>query len=165
MYPHDFGNSSSMVSIELSEAAGALQTVEQLLRDLQYRGVFSAEFKRDPRDEVFKLLEVNCRPWWFNGFAADCGVDTTVMAYNDALGLPVAPVTQYAVGEKLVYSFNDMRASWRLYKQSRLRAGDALRFWAGAREAMFRWDDPLPFARYFMQQSARIVASRLRRRR
>jgi hypothetical protein len=30
---------------------------------------------------------------------------------------------------------------------------------------MFRWDDPLPFARYAMQQWARIARARFSRRR
>ena len=161
MYPHDFGNSSSMISIAPSVVAGARDTLQRLLDDLRYRGIFSAEFKLDPRDEVFKLLEVNCRSWLFNGFAADCGVDTTVMAYNDALGLAVEPVTRYRQGAKLVYTFNDFRAAWRLYRRSELRVGEALRFWAGASDALFRWDDPLPFFRYAMQQSARIGRSAL----
>lgn len=161
MYPHDFGNSSSMISVPLAEVAGARRTLERLLSDIRYRGIFSAEFKLDPRDGVFKLLEVNCRSWLFNGFAADSGVDTTVMAYHDALGLPVEPVTRYREGARLVYSFNDFRAAWRLYRRSELRLGEALKFWAGARDALFRWDDPLPFFRYALQQFARIGRSAL----
>ena len=156
MYPHDFGNSSSMISIPLTEVAAAMHTLERLLGDLQYRGIFSAEFKLDPRDGVFKLLEVNCRSWWFNGFAADCGVDTTLMAYDDALGLDVEPVASYKEGAKLVYSFNDLRAAWRLFRRSELEVGKTLKFWAGASDALFRWDDPLPFFRYAWQQSVRL---------
>ena len=161
MYPHDFGNSSSMISIAPSLVTGAMATLERLLGDLRYRGIFSAEFKLDPRDEAFKLLEVNCRSWLFNGFAAVCGVDTTLMAYNDALGLPIERVTRYKEGAKLVYSFNDFRAAWRLYRRSELRVVEALKFWVGASDALFRWDDPLPFFRYALEQSARIGRSAL----
>jgi len=47
--------------------------------------VFSAEFKFDERDGLFKILEVNARPWWYVDFAARCGVDVCRMAYRDAL--------------------------------------------------------------------------------
>ncbi|HEX8254668.1 MAG TPA: hypothetical protein VF846_16105 [Thermoanaerobaculia bacterium] len=164
MYPPDFGNSSSMISVPLGEVEGAIATLDRLLRDTQYRGIFSAEFKLDPRDSLFKLVEVNCRPWWFNGFAADCGVDTTLMAYDDALGQPVAPVNGYKVGAKLVYSFNDVRAAYASRGASRPPIGALLRFWAGASDALFTWDDPLPFMAYAREQSARMARSAFKRR-
>jgi len=159
MYPALFGNSSSMISVGVGEVTDAVRDVERLLLGIGYRGIFSAELKRDPRDGVFKLLEVNCRPWWFNGFAADCGVDVTLMAYNDALALPVDRVTRYREGAKLISSFNDLRAC----RQSRARLLPAFRFWLGARDAMFSGDDPLPFFRYATEQVMRIAKGLVRR--
>ena len=69
MYPVDFGNSTLMVSVPLGEVAPALESLRVLFSDLGYRGIFNAEFKRDERDGLFKLLEVNVRPWWF----VECG--------------------------------------------------------------------------------------------
>jgi predicted ATP-grasp superfamily ATP-dependent carboligase len=158
MYPPDFGNSSSMISIALAEIAEAVGALERLLRDLRYRGIFSAEFKHDPRDGLFKLLEVNCRPWWFNGFAADCGVDTALMAYQDALGLPVPQVERYREGVRMAYSFNDLRAVIR----TRTPLAQALRFWFGAHDALFARDDPRPFFRYAREQTARMLRGAVR---
>jgi D-aspartate ligase len=157
MYPPDFGNSSSMISIPLAEARSAAQTLDRLLHDLHYRGIFSAEFKLDPRDGLFKLLEVNCRPWWFNGFAADCGVDTTLLAYDDALGRPVEAITGYREGVRMAYSFNDLRAVIR----TRTAPWQALKFWLGARDALFARDDPRPFFRYAREQSGRLLRGAL----
>jgi predicted ATP-grasp superfamily ATP-dependent carboligase len=159
MYPALFGNSSSMISIALAAVDSAWNDVQRLLAAIGYRGIFSAELKLDPRDGVFKLLEINCRPWWFNGFASDCGVDVTLMHYHDSLGMPVEPVTHYREGVKLVSSFNDLRAC----RQSRTSLHRALRFWFGARDAMFSGDDPLPFFRYAGEQSARIAKGWMRR--
>lgn len=158
MYPPHFGNSSSMISVDLKTVDAAVRNVEQLLAHLRYRGIFSAELKLDPRDGLFKLLEVNCRPWWFNGFAADCGVDVTLMAYQDALGMDVEPVADYRQGAKLVSTFNDLRAC----RPNLLRA---LKFWVGARDAMFSPDDPRPFFRHAAEQTQRLakaVVQRLR---
>jgi D-aspartate ligase len=157
MYPPDFGNSSSMISIPLAEMSGAVQTLDRLLHGLRYRGIFSAEFKLDPRDGLFKLLEVNCRPWWFNGFAADCGVDTTLLAYDDALGRPVEPITSYREGVRMAYSFNDLRAVIR----TRTSPWQALKFWLGARDALFARDDPRPFFRYAREQAGRLLRGAL----
>ena len=75
IYPPDFGNSTAMVSVALARSAQAVDSVRRVLGAVGYHGIFSAEFKRDPRDGQFKLLEVNTRPWWFIDFAVRCGVD------------------------------------------------------------------------------------------
>ena len=98
MHPPNFGNSSYMVSIPRAEVAQAVNDLIRLLTAEGYRGIFSAEFKKDERDGVFKILEVNARPWWFVEFAAKCGMDVVEMAYRDALGEPVKEGSDYRVG-------------------------------------------------------------------
>jgi D-aspartate ligase len=164
MYPVDFGNSSAMVSIELDEVAGAIDALRRLLPDLSYRGIFSAEFKLDPRDDRFKLIEVNCRPWWFNGFAADCGVDVTLMAYHDALGDPVTPSNGYKRGARLVLSVNDLRACLHLHRTAELNLAESMKFWLAAHDAVFKWNDPMPFVRHSWTQVARIGRALLKGR-
>ena len=38
------------------------------LKKIQFNGLFDAEFKKDPRDGNFKLIEINARSWWQNSF-------------------------------------------------------------------------------------------------
>jgi predicted ATP-grasp superfamily ATP-dependent carboligase len=144
MFPTDFGNSSMMVSVPLEEAAEAARSLERLFAGIGYRGTFSAEFKRDPRDGRFKLLEVNSRPWWYIGFAAHCGVDVSVMIYRDALGLPVESVTDYAVGERCVLLPQDFRAYRAIRKTDGLSFVSWVRSWLGATPSIFQRRDPLP---------------------
>ena len=144
MFPPDFGNSTLMVSVSREEAAGAIDSVTRLLEGIGYRGIFSAEFKRDPRDGQYKILEVNSRPWWFIGFAAHCGVDVAPMAYRDALGLPVAASEGYAVGERCVLLPQEIRAFLYLRRRGEIRFWPWLRSWFGATATIFAWDDPLP---------------------
>lgn len=159
MYPPDFGNSTLMASVPLSEAAGAQESLRRLLERVRFRGIFSAEFKRDVRDDVFKLLEVNVRPWWYVEFAARCGVDVVTMAYRDALGLPVEPVTSYRVGRRCVYPYYDYSA----YRELRRRGQMSFLAWAaslfGASQPVFRWSDPYPA----WDELRAIVGTRLRR--
>jgi predicted ATP-grasp superfamily ATP-dependent carboligase len=144
MDPPDFGNSTYMVSVPLEEVDAAVRSLDRLLHGIHYRGIFSAEFKRDPRDGLFKILEVNSRAWWYVGFATDCGVNVCEMAYRDALGLPVATVTRYAAGRACVYPHHD----WRSWEHSDDRSLESLlrtlASWVGASQPIFRWDDPLP---------------------
>jgi D-aspartate ligase len=159
MYPPDFGNSTLMVSVALSEASGAQTSLCRLFERVRFRGIFSAEFKRDVRDDHFKLLEVNVRPWWYVEFAARCGVDVVTMAYRDALGLPVEPVTSYRVGRRCVYPYYDYSA----YRQLRRRGQISFAAWAsslfGASQPLFRWSDPYPA----WDELRTIVSGRLRR--
>jgi D-aspartate ligase len=160
MYPLDFGNSTYMVSVPVAAAAPAADAITSLLRRVGYRGVFSAEFKLDPRDRVFRLLEVNARPWWYVDFAARCGVDVCRMAYDDALGHPVRTVEQYAVGRGLVFPYMDYGACRESMRRGQLSVWEWGRSWMGAIQPVFTLSDPLPAS----VESARILARSVSRR-
>ena len=159
MFPADFGNSSYMVSISCDEVEPAVACVRQLLAHLGFRGIFSAEFKYDERDGRFKILEVNARPWWFVEFTARCGVDVCTMAYHDALGLPVRPVSAYRVGRACVYPYYDYGAVRELWRRGELSPWSWARSWLGAEQPVLRFSDPLPWA----LETARGVRRRLRK--
>jgi predicted ATP-grasp superfamily ATP-dependent carboligase len=154
MWPADFGNSSALVSVPLAEMEAARAGLERFLVAQRYRGIFSAEFKKDPRDGVFRLLEINARAWKFVDFAAACGVDVCHMAYRDALGLPVEPVSSYRIGATCVDAYFDRPACAAARRRGELSLLGWAHFWAGARPVTFTWDDPGPavawlFARLF----------------
>ncbi len=144
MYPADFGNSSYMKTIALDAIPDAVKTVTGLLAHVGYRGVFSAELKQDSRDGVFRLLEVNVRPWWFVEFAGRCGVDVMTMAVRDALHEPSIPATGYDVGRRCVYPAYDWDACLTLRRQGKLSLLEWMGSWAMADQPVFRWTDPLP---------------------
>jgi D-aspartate ligase len=144
MYPVDFGNSTYQVSVARDSVAEAVATAERLMASVAYRGIFSCEFKYDERDSLYKILEVNSRPWWYVEFAARCGVDVCSMAYRDALGVPVALVDQYRVGRACVYPYYDFGACRAMRAAGRLTLRDCARSWLTAEQPVFRWADPLP---------------------
>ena len=63
----------------------------KLLRALSFHGLSQVEFKRDPRDGAYKLMEVNPRLFQWHGLAAACGVDLPLIAYRDLTGEAVEP--------------------------------------------------------------------------
>jgi len=144
MFPDEFGNSTLCVSIPLAEVSGAVDTMHRLLGETGYRGVFSAEFKFDERDGLFKLLEVNARPWWYVDFADRCGVDVCGMAYRDALGEEIEPVTGYKLGRRCVYPRLDLQSVLGERGAMAVRLWSVLRSWIGAHQPFFSWQDPVP---------------------
>jgi D-aspartate ligase len=159
MSPPDFGNSTLMVSVPLSETGDASETLKTLFSDIDYRGIFSAEFKRDSRDGAFNLIEVNARPWWYVEFAARCGVNVCEMAVRDALCQPVATIPRYRVGCRCVFPYYDMHAARAEMAAGRLGIVAWARSWLGAYQPVFRWSDPLPA----VGEVAVLVGERLRR--
>ena len=78
----------------VGEAVWVEEVVEQglaLLRGLGFHGLSQVEFKRDPRDGGYKLMEVNPRLFQWHGLAAACGIDLPRIAYFDLLGSPPPP--------------------------------------------------------------------------
>lgn len=75
-------------------AASEPTVVEQglaLLRGLGSHGLAHVELKRDPRDGLFKLVEVNSRLWQFHSLAAASGVSFPLVAYRHLTGARVEP--------------------------------------------------------------------------
>jgi predicted ATP-grasp superfamily ATP-dependent carboligase len=144
MHPPDFGDSTHMISVPLAAVEPAVQALHAILTAIGYRGIFSAEFKLDARDQTFKMLEINARVWVFVEFAGRCGVDVCTMAYRDALGLPVREFPAYRSGVRLVSAYKDLAAAHYAWSRGRLRAGAWLRSWLGAQQPHFNWSDPMP---------------------
>jgi predicted ATP-grasp superfamily ATP-dependent carboligase len=134
-----------MVSVALEDVAPAAAALTRLLDRINYRGVFSAEFKRDPRDNQFKILEVNARPWWYVEFAAHCGLDVCKMSYRDALRMPVQTCEQYQVGRRCMMLAIDLLAFYAMRKKPEsLRLSEWLESLRDADDALFSSRDPLP---------------------
>lgn len=162
MYPPDYGNSSLMISVSLEEVGDALGPFDKLLRSVGYKGVFSAEFKRDERDGVLRLLEVNARPWWFIEFAARCGVDVAYMAYVSASGEEVGPVASYRTGQVLTHPYYDYHAC----KVGSPSFPGAMAKFIGplfrGQQPVFCWDDPMPGLAASVQLTADFFGGRSR---
>ena len=82
-YPVDFG-SASLATAKMNEEIRDLSW--KFLEGVDYRGICGTEFKLDPRDNQFKMIEVNPRPTlWFH--LAHCsGVELIHGMVMDLLG-------------------------------------------------------------------------------
>jgi D-aspartate ligase len=78
----------------------AVDAALRLLREFGFFGLSQVEFKRDPRDGRFKLMEINPRLWQWHGLAAACGVDLPRLAYADLTGESPAQATMNRHGKR-----------------------------------------------------------------
>jgi D-aspartate ligase len=142
-HPPRFGHVSMAVSLWVPELAEAGL---RLLRELGYHGVSQVEFKRDPRDGTYRLMEVNARHWMWHSLASACGVDLSLAAYRDAIGDPyVAP--RQIDGLKWVVSLTDARDAFSRWRRGEEKLGPWLRSYKGVRvDGLFSLRDPVPGA-------------------
>jgi D-aspartate ligase len=113
------------------------------------RGFAYVEFKRDPRDKSFKLIECNHRFGTGIELLLAAGIDAPLLMYQRALGRPVAPVDSYQRGVRLWHPLDDIRA-FMIYRQNGVLS---VREWGQSlmhrlRFPVLRWDDPKPSLMY-----------------
>jgi predicted ATP-grasp superfamily ATP-dependent carboligase len=144
--PAHLGPGTLMESVLQPEVAGLS---ERLARALNYRGNLGVEFKLDPRDGRFKLIEANARFGLSDGSAGDCGVDVAYCAYRDAIGAPVSLNGRYRTGIRWLYGDKDLDAVAQLLKAHELGLGAWLLSLARVRShAALALDDLSPFLHY-----------------
>jgi D-aspartate ligase len=141
-HPSDFGRASTYVETitrpELAELSA------RFLGAIGYYGLVELEYKRDPRDGAFKLLDVNARTWGYHTLGPAAGVDFPYLLYRDQTGASVDEAhARPAV--RWVRLATDVPNAMRDIRAGRLRTRDYLRTLRGVdTEAVFSWRDPLP---------------------
>lgn len=140
-YPHAGGSCLAGVSAWRDDLADAAL---RLLQELHFHGVSQVEFKRDPRDGRFCLMEVNARHWKWHGLAAACGVNLSLAAYRDAIGDPfIAP--RQIDGVKWIVANKDVPLALLEIAKRQRAAGEYLRSLRGTRiDGLHSLSDPLP---------------------
>ena len=117
-----------------------------LLQRIGWQGMASAEYKLDPRDGRYRLMEINGRCFLTHGLATRCGVNYPLLAWRE-----------HALGETVSAQPNDWRGFWLhlhadlLYTAVQERGpdwswGDFFRSYRGPWvDAVWSPSDPKPF--------------------
>jgi predicted ATP-grasp superfamily ATP-dependent carboligase len=141
-HPPEFGRASTFV--RTVEAPELEVLAERFLRALDYYGLVELEFKLDPRDGQFKLLDVNARTWGYHSLGARAGVDFPYLLYADQVGEPSTP-RRAQPGLRWIRLATDVPTAALEYRRGRLDVRSYLRSVASADvEAVFSRRDPLP---------------------
>jgi len=134
----------------------------RLLAITGHRGPATVEFRRDERDGRFVLMEINARTILGQEMITRSGLDVPLLAYHDAKGLPLPPVTP-ARPMRWVFLGPDYRAYKELRKNGLLTLGAWLRSLIPCRSfAYFALDDPGPFLARIALWLSRLLQGRTR---
>jgi len=88
-HPPEFGRASTFV--ETIELPLLEELSERFLRAIDYYGLVELEYKLDPRDGKFRLLDFNARTWGYHSLGAGAGVDFPYLLFADQNGESVQP--------------------------------------------------------------------------
>jgi D-aspartate ligase len=141
-HPPDFGRASTFV--ETIDEPEVERLSELVLRRIAYDGLVELEYKRDPRDDSFKLLDFNARTWGYHTIAQAAGVDFPYLLFRHALGLPVEP-QRTRPGVRWVRLLTDLPTGFVQIRAGDFGVRDYVRTLRSAHvEAVFSREDPLP---------------------
>lgn len=141
-HPHEFGRAATFV--ETVDRPELLQPTLSFLRAMNYYGLAELEYKLDPRDGQYKLLDVNARTWGFHCLGQSAGVDFSYLLFADQIG-EAAPTCRGRAGVGWLRMVTDIptsagdiiagRLDWGTYFKSLRTFGI---------ESVFSSDDVLP---------------------
>ena len=144
-HPPQFGRASTLVeTVELPELE---EPSTIFLSDIGYYGLVELEYMLDPRDQIYKLLDVNARTWGYHSLGAAAGVDFPALLFADQMGEEPPLRTQRAsAGVRWIRLLTDTPTALREVAMGNLGPRDYLRSLRGLdTEAVLARDDPLPF--------------------
>ncbi len=141
-HPAEFGRASTFV--ETTELPVLEELSTRFLRAIDYYGLVEMEYKLDPRDGLYKLLDVNARTWGYNSLGYCAGVDFPYLLFADQMGEPIQHCKGRA-GQSWIRLMTDLptgaleiirrRQDWLMYIRSLSRSQI---------DAVFSQDDPMP---------------------
>jgi D-aspartate ligase len=87
-HPREFGRASTFV--ETIDEPDIVRPSQRFLQARDFDGLVEIEYKRDPRDREYKLLDVNARTWGYHTLGAAAGVDFAALLFAAACGETVS---------------------------------------------------------------------------
>jgi D-aspartate ligase len=141
-HPLQFGRASTYV--ETVDIPVLEELSERFLRKIDYYGLVEIEYKLDPRDGLYKLLDVNARTWGYHSLGVSAGVDFSYMLYADQVGLPVT-ACKGKPGVGWVRTTTDIPAAFVALVAKDIDFRSYLRSLGNcSADAVFSLEDPLP---------------------
>jgi predicted ATP-grasp superfamily ATP-dependent carboligase len=159
-YPNEIGSPRLVLSREIEEVRSVGR---RILRGLGVQGFANVEFKRDDRNGVFTLMEVNGRHNMSAALAVRCGIDFPWIQYDHLLHGERPPALRAETGVYWISLANDLAEGAKLVARGQ---GSLSYFRPYPHRHVYDFldpRDPSPFARLAADRLRRFGAKRLRR--
>ena len=141
-HPREFGRAATYVeSMELPEIE---ELSERFLKEIDYYGLVEIEYKQDPRDGQYKLLDVNARTWGFHSIGFPAGVDFPYLLFADQVGEKIERC-RGASGVGWLRLLTDLPSAFSGIVQGKVKWSSYVSSMRRTRiESVFCKEDPLP---------------------
>jgi predicted ATP-grasp superfamily ATP-dependent carboligase len=142
-YPIDYGLGSSFVeSVHLPEL---LDPAQHVLGYMRASGMVEVEFKRDARDGIYKLLDINIRPWGWHTLCITCGLDLPYILYQQVVHGQSSPPLMPHYGTRWIRVATDLPAGIQELRAGITTPWNYLRSLLGHNTySVLNFRDPLP---------------------
>lgn len=142
-HPMDFGHASTFA--EIVDIPELLIPAQKFLSLINYYGLCEVEFMYDEKKNVFKLIEVNPRPWGWHTLAIAAGIDLPFILYSDVIGEGFTTPDKIK-NAKWVRLLTDTPTVITEIFKGKMKVKEYLNSMKGEKEfAVFSMKDPAPF--------------------
>jgi len=130
------------------------------IKRLGYRGYGEIEFKKDPRTNLYNLIEINARLSTLNVLFDKCGLEFAYVMYRELIGDPLPPMhIREEQSWAFWHAYEDLFSVRAYLKKKQLTFKQILRPWIAHHKAHAVWaaDDIMPlfsFARLLLGKAA-----------
>ncbi|MEI5909329.1 carbamoyl-phosphate synthase [Bacillus spongiae] len=144
-FPIQFGTGAHIVSKRIPEL---VNLGVPLLETLQLKGIGMIEYKKDPRDGEYKLIEINPRFWLTHSLTGAAGVDFVYLYYQYLTGQQPSAQLEQIDGVQWIYLVRYFLTFLEKRKRGLMKIKDFTSGFKGKNVyALFSWRDPMPFIR------------------
>ena len=152
--PPQFGVIRVGMSTEKNQVVEELS--ERIVKHTSYRGIFSIEFKKDPRDNLLKLIEVNARLTRSSWMAVASGINFPWIVYLDLVRNEQIEVDEYTRSLYWIEILPDFYHSIFSHYKEDFTVGEYLKPYLAKHKAfaVFSWSDLRPFFKQVLTQLA-----------
>ena len=164
--PPWFGSPRVVVSLDIPEV---LEPGRKILQALGFYGYACTEFKKDSRNGIYKLMEVNGRHNLSTLLAVRCGINFPWLQYQHLACGELPAAADYRKGIYWVDITRDLGYSALYFTRERYPVADYLRPYTRPHVfAILDWKDPRPFVQrvvFLLRQAFGKITGRLLGRR
>jgi predicted ATP-grasp superfamily ATP-dependent carboligase len=134
----------------------------RLLREVGYHGFSEIEWKYDPREGLYKLIEINPRFIFYIGLCVACGINFPYIQYADLVRNEKIRVDSFRENVYWIHEYKDVLHTALHHRLESLSLWDYLRPYLGRKYfAIFDPRDPGPFYHQWKEHMGNVLKRRL----